>query len=196
MQEREQKKRKVYRNFARSEKAIIRAYVELMQLDGGKRITVTDIVNKADLNRSTFYSHFKSAEDVRARIHSDIIDELFSSMNMKDYRNILSDPYPAMEHVVRIIKKDEGMYKILLNTPGANSFLKKLRDSVVNQYLSDEVILPRVKNKVELEMNLRLFIGGFVAVLEDWASGTLNIPLEECTRIMSELIKNYVRTCV
>ena len=61
----EEKKKKTYRNFTRSEKAIIRAYVELMQKKVRSRITVTDIVNTADLNRSTFYAHFKSADDVR-----------------------------------------------------------------------------------------------------------------------------------
>ena len=55
----EKTKKKTYRNFKRSEKAIIRAYVELIQNKGDKRITVTDIVENADLNRSTFYSHFK-----------------------------------------------------------------------------------------------------------------------------------------
>ena len=58
-----EKERKTYRNFKRSEKAIIHSYVELMQKN--KRITVTDIVESADLNRSTFYSHFKSADEVR-----------------------------------------------------------------------------------------------------------------------------------
>ena len=53
----EVKKKKTYRNFTRSEKAIVHAYVELMQKN--KKITVTDIVNTADLNRSTFYAHFK-----------------------------------------------------------------------------------------------------------------------------------------
>ena len=48
----EVKKKKTYRNFTRSEKAIVHAYVELMQKN--KKITVTDIVNTADLNRSTF----------------------------------------------------------------------------------------------------------------------------------------------
>ena len=47
----EVKKKKTYRNFTRSEKAIVHAYVELMQKN--KKITVTDIVNTADLNRST-----------------------------------------------------------------------------------------------------------------------------------------------
>ena len=43
----EVKKKKTYRNFTRSEKAIVHAYVELMQKN--KKITVTDIVNTADL---------------------------------------------------------------------------------------------------------------------------------------------------
>ena len=46
-------------------KAIVHAYVELMQKN--KKITVTDIVNTADLNRSTFYAHFKTADDVREK---------------------------------------------------------------------------------------------------------------------------------
>ncbi len=57
------KEKKTYRNFTRSEKAIVHAYVELMHKN--KKITVTDIVNTADLNRSTFYAHFKTADDVR-----------------------------------------------------------------------------------------------------------------------------------
>lgn len=189
----EEKKKKTYRNFTRSEKAIIRAYVELMQHKGGSRITVTDIVNTADLNRSTFYAHFKSAEDVREKIQSDIINELLGSLNKREFRNTLSDPYPAMKHVITFIEKDEEMYKILLNTSGADKFLKRLRDIVIDQYLSDQVILPYIKDRDEFEMNLRLFIGGFVSVIEDWAAGSLKMTLEKCTIIMSDSIRNCVQ---
>ncbi|MGN0106528.1 MAG: TetR/AcrR family transcriptional regulator [Hominilimicola sp.] len=185
----EEKKKKTYRNFTRSEKAIIRAYVELMQKKGDGRITVTDIVNTADLNRSTFYAHFKSSEDVRAKIQSDVINELLGSMNKRDYRNALSDSYPAMMHVIAFIKKDEEMYKMLLNTEDANKFLKKLRDIVIEKYLSDEVILPRIKDRDEFEMNLRMFIGGYVSVIEDWAAGNVKMPLEKAAKIMSDSVK-------
>lgn len=185
----EEKKKKIYRNFSRSEKAIIRAYVELMQNKEGSRITVTDIVNTADLNRSTFYAHFKSADDVREKIHSDIINELLGYMNARDDRNSLSDPYSAMMHVITFIGKDEDMYKMLLNTEGANKFLKKLRDIVIDRYLSDKVILPRIKDRDEFEMNLRMFIGGYVSVIEDWAAGNVKMPLEKAAKIMSDSVK-------
>ena len=185
----EEKKKKTYRNFTRSEKAIIRAYVELMQKKGRSRITVTDIVNTADLNRSTFYAHFKSADDVREKIQSDIINELTSSLNKRDFRNALSDPYPAMMHVIAFIRKDEEMYKMLLNTEGANKFLKKLRNIVIEKCLSDEVILPYIKDRDEFEMNLRMFIGGYVSVIEDWAAGNINMPVEKTAKIMSDSVK-------
>lgn len=185
----EEKRKKTYRNFTRSEKAIIRAYVELMQKKGRSRITVTDIVNTADLNRSTFYAHFKSADDVREKIQSDIINELTSSLNKRDFRNALSDPYPAMMHVIAFIRKDEEMYKMLLNTEGANKFLKKLRNIVIEKCLSDEVILPYIKDRDEFEMNLRMFIGGYVSVIEDWAAGNINMPVEKTAKIMSDSVK-------
>ncbi len=184
----EERQKKTYRNSIRSEKSIIHAYVQLMQNKTSKRITVTDIVNKADLNRSTFYAHFKSAEDVRERIQKDVLKELLGSLDKNDYRNSLANPYIAMEHVIDFLKKDEEMYKMLLNTPGVDSFLNELRDIVIKQYLSDEVILPNIHDREGFEMNMRLFIGGYLSVVKDWAAGNVTIPLERCTQIMSESI--------
>ncbi len=190
----EPKKRKTYRNFTRSEKAIIHAYVELMQSKERGRITVTDIVNKADLNRSTFYAHFKSVEDVPEKIHADIISKLLGSLDNYNFRNSLSNPHLAMRHILTFIKQDEEMYKILLNTDGAPKFLRSLKYITIQQYLSDETILPYIKDRDEFELNLRLFIGGFISIIEDWASGNLSVSLERATEVVGDAIKKYVRT--
>ncbi len=190
----EVKKRKNYRNYTRSEKAIIRAYVELMSKKD--KISVTDIVNCADLNRSTFYAHFKCVDDVREKIHSDVIEKLLGSIDVHSYRNSLENPYLAMSRIVEFIKSDEELYKTMLNTAGADKFLKQLRDIVIERYLSDEVILPHIKDRNSFEMNLRLFIGGYVSVLEDWAAGNVKMSLEECARIMSKSIENCIRVYI
>lgn len=78
---------------------------------------------------------------------------------------------------------------MLLNTEGANKFLKKLRNIVIEKCLSDEVILPYIKDRDEFEMNLRMFIGGYVSVIEDWAAGNINMPVEKTAKIMSDSVK-------
>lgn len=184
--------RKIYRNSIRSEKAIIRAYVELMQNKEGGRISVTDIVNTADLNRSTFYAHFKSADDVRERIHTDVITKLLRAIDSDDYGDSLKEPYIRLRHITEFMKEDEEMYKMLLNTDGANKFLKKLRDIIIEKYLSDVVTLPYIKDRDTFEMNLRLFVGGYMSIVEDWAAGNIHMSLDDCARITSESVKACV----
>lgn len=190
----EVKKKKTYRNFTRSEKAIVHAYVELMQKN--KKITVTDIVNTADLNRSTFYAHFKTADDVREKIQTDVINELFGSINKNAIKSVLEDPYDIMNHVREFIEGDEEMYKMLLNTDGADKFLKRLRDIVIEKCMRDASEASYISDKEAFEMNLRLFIGGYVSVIEDWAAGSIGMSLKKCTEIMSESIKICVQKYV
>lgn len=190
----EVKKKKTYRNFTRSEKSIIRAYLELVLEQ--EKITVTDIVERADLNRSTFYAHFKSVDDVHQKIENDVIEELLGSLNKNDYRNSLENPYIAMNRVREFIEKDEEMYKMLLNSDGANKFLERLRDIVIEQYMSDIVILPRIQDRDSFEMNVRLFVGGYVYVIKDWAAGNIKMSLDKCTMIMAESIKTCVKSYV
>jgi len=50
--------RKENRNARRSRQMIREAFEELLEEKGFHKITVTDIVARADLNRSTFYAHY------------------------------------------------------------------------------------------------------------------------------------------
>ena len=50
--------RKVYKSALRSRKWIRQAFMELLREKDFEKITVTDIVNRADINRSTFYAHY------------------------------------------------------------------------------------------------------------------------------------------
>lgn len=185
----EEKKRKTYRNFTRSERAIIRAYVELMHEKRSGKITVTDIVNKADLNRSTFYAHFKASDDVREKIHADVVKGLMEAMEKSDYRNSLSSPKVVLWHILDFLRKDEEVYKMLLRTEGASSFLRDVEDAVVDKYMTDQVMLPKIKDKDEFEMVLRLFIGGFISVLQDWARDEIKIPLERVIELTERSIR-------
>ena len=47
-----------YKNAVRSRKMIQRALVALLQEKELDKITVTDIVTRADINRGTFYAHY------------------------------------------------------------------------------------------------------------------------------------------
>ncbi len=180
-------KRKPYRNSIRSEKMIIRAFVELMQKKDEKKITVTDVVNEADINRSTFYAHFKSIDDVRERIHSDVMESIMIFVN-KGSDNGEAEPERTFDLIVNFLESDASFYKALINRVGADKFLRQLREKVIGICLNNPAIMNKVSDRKKLEVAMRIFIGGYVSIIEDWANGSLNATLAECTDVMKECI--------
>jgi len=57
--------KKEYRSAIRSRRLINQAFLELLREKPFEKITVTDIVKRADINRSTFYAHYP---DVRGLV--------------------------------------------------------------------------------------------------------------------------------
>lgn len=53
-----------YRSARRSRKMIREAFLTLLKTKRESRITVTDIVEQADINRSTFYAHYPNVHSV------------------------------------------------------------------------------------------------------------------------------------
>lgn len=62
----ESKARPVDRRVARTSRAIVEAFNELMFHDGVSKISATRIADRANIGRSTFYEHFSSCDAVLA----------------------------------------------------------------------------------------------------------------------------------
>lgn len=78
---------KEYKNYTRSKNAIEKALIELLQegheLDS---ISVTELSEKALVNRGTFYNHYQTVDDVLAGIE----DEFMESLSLALVRTDLS----------------------------------------------------------------------------------------------------------
>lgn len=64
-------RKKDYPDLSKTKLLIIEAFFDLLQEDDFEKITVTQILQEADLARATFYINYKTKEDiVRSYIHS------------------------------------------------------------------------------------------------------------------------------
>ena len=63
----------------RTKKLLRQALTRLMKEKDFGSITVTDVVREADINRGTFYAHYRDVYDLRERIEADMIAD-FRSM--------------------------------------------------------------------------------------------------------------------
>ena len=69
------------RRIKKTKTAIKDAYMGLLQKQTINEISVVDITNRININRSTFYFHYKSIVDVQNEIEDDIIDSILELVN-------------------------------------------------------------------------------------------------------------------
>ncbi|WP_141499890.1 TetR/AcrR family transcriptional regulator [Paenibacillus luteus] len=71
--------KKIDRRIIRSKEALKQAFMQLMSQKRFAAISITEIVELANYNRGTFYSHFESKDALLDEIMSDLIEDLLRS---------------------------------------------------------------------------------------------------------------------
>ncbi|MBQ3267212.1 MAG: TetR/AcrR family transcriptional regulator [Atopobiaceae bacterium] len=59
----------------KTRRAITEAILELMYEEGFEAVTIKQILDRAEVNRSTFYAHYRDKYDLRDKIEQQLLDE-------------------------------------------------------------------------------------------------------------------------
>ena len=106
-------------------------------------ITVTDLIKKAGISRSSFYTHYNSINDLVESIQDETLDVL--SSDITNFNNI-DDIYNYIDKIFEILKNNEYFYKSILNSDEAFKFANNIIDK-----LTDRLLI--YFNNKELEVN-------------------------------------------
>lgn len=128
------------RRIRKSKNAMKQALIFLMHEKDFKEISITDIVQIADLNRGTFYKHYQYKEELLEEVIDDVIKDLIDS-----YR----DPYKGVEvflvseltsSAIKIfdhVEKYKSFYSLLGNTNFLFDLQKRICDELKRLLLDD-----------------------------------------------------------
>ncbi len=178
----------VYRNKIRSKNMIKKAFFELLEEKEYKKITVTDIVKKADLNRSTFYAHYLDVRAITEELENEVIDKMMELLKKFKFKNFFNNPTPLLLEISRFLESNEAEYRILLKINDTEIFLKKLRD-IFSNYMRLDTDIPNYLSDTKM-VNLRIsyFSGGIINMYQDYFNGKLNCTLNDISLEVAKLL--------
>jgi len=132
---------KMDRRKARTRALLHKALVEVLEEKGATRITVSDIVEKAELNRSTFYLHYTDAIDLLERVKADIwtgLTERMKNLNPYNYLSyaVRNEPDPALVKVIEYYGEHADFFKVILGPNGDPAFAARIKDFLKGHHLS------------------------------------------------------------
>ncbi|CDQ37905.1 TetR/AcrR family transcriptional regulator [Virgibacillus salexigens] len=109
---------KVDRRVHKSKNALKTALIQLMKEKDMQQITITDIVNKADLNRGTFYKHYDIQEALFEELMEDVITDLTQSFR-EPYQNkqtfILHEMNASTIKIFEHVARYSDFYQTIIN---------------------------------------------------------------------------------
>ena len=103
------------RRFKKNKKEIRRAFIDLVIEKGYDKLTISEITERADINRMTFYSHYESIEDIFHEFCDDMEADIASAIsNEKDFDidrlfKLLNELMNEEIDFYRLVAKDNRM---------------------------------------------------------------------------------------
>lgn len=182
------------RNYKRIDKLIVDSFIELCKKRKANDITVSALCDKANINRTTFYNHYKDIWDIIETIETDIINKIDQVLNDFSYYLFIKNPSPTLSKLNNIINEKPDFYKKLFHLSDSHFFIDKLKDIFRNKILESPNIPNAFTSSIQGQIIISIFIGGLANAYSDWFNQNINCSLEVITQQISEFIKKTAPT--
>ncbi|MGW4471303.1 TetR/AcrR family transcriptional regulator [Nonomuraea sp. NPDC004354] len=155
------------RRVRRTRRAVQDALVALILEKGYSAVTVTDIINRADVGRSTFYSHFADKQDVLVS-NIEELGFLHPDHAVRE-GELFAFSLPMFEHV----REQRSLVRALLGRRSggpAEAHGERLLAAVVR----DELVARAGGPAPSLDLMVICVVGAFLGLVRAWVDGEIS----------------------
>lgn len=164
------------------------ALVELMEEQPLEKITVTDVCQRADMNRSTFYSHYRDVSQLLYEMETEVIDQL--PMKSEDSENLTSEEYlRQLEAFFRYIQENARLFHTLIVQSEGSGFYHRLVNEVLRVTVGGFE-----ETSLQNQYACSYCVNGVVGILKDWIGSDFPISAGDFARIVACMTYNSLRT--
>ena len=182
--------KKEYRSSIRSRKMIQTAFQELLREKPFEKITVTDIVNRADINRSTFYAHYPDVRGLVEVMMDNVVQKSIDLVADMDFREILTDPTAMLKGLLEIGMENLELYRLLSQSDFALRQVEFVKAAFLKKAVTELNIPEEIRTSSRYKVQISFFIGGILNTYQQWMLGDLDCPPEEIVEYIAPLIQS------
>ncbi len=121
----------------KTRQAIIDAFVGLLNKSCYEKVSVKDIIEAANVGRSTFYSHFETKEELARQICYDLFEHIFShvipSCSTHDFSFMPQNAETRIAHILYHLRDKRSYYLGIINYDEGTMFLRFFRDYMLHK---------------------------------------------------------------
>lgn len=184
---------KLDRRVVRTRKMLAAALLELMQEKNFDEITITDIAERADMNRATFYLHYGTKEELLYKSLEERFDKLVQSI--EEQMQVPESGYIWAEStynrlVFEHVAEHVDLYKVILDQNGMGAIIHRVIDyiSAVGYRTTMNQVPEEFKPEIPVEIVSRHVAGSMFSLLVWWVRHDMPYSAAEMARMCHQLV--------
>lgn len=156
----------------KSKKAIKDAFLQLIKEKNYGNITITDIANKAMINRKTFYMHYETKENLYNEITDELLEEITPPIVYEGIHSLKGkDQRAAVTHLLLKIKENKDVFEILINDNTNQEFITKLKKKLINElFFRSHIDLTDKDTLFTFDLLSEAYFSLFKVIIQWWAN--------------------------
>ena len=144
--------------------AILKAFSALLERRRYEQISVQDIIERADVGRSTFYAHFETKDALLKALCSDIFDHIFEGETC-EYSSKNEGLKETLAHILWHLKEKQGDVKGLLGSESGELLMQYFKEYL---YLLFQKRIGEFHTQAPEDFLLHHLVGAFAETVYWW----------------------------
>lgn len=178
----------------KTRQAIFSAFVKLLETRRYEKITVQEILDEANIGRSTFYAHFETKDELLKAICKELFGHIIdSAMDRTHTHGLYSQgeaPQSVFCHLLQHLKENDNNILGLLSCESSDIFLRYFKDSL-NELIQTQFVnhCRRENQNLPQDFLVNHISGSFVEMVLWWLKDRERHTPEELDRYFRSVIE-------
>lgn len=180
------------RNSRRSKKLIRQSFIELVKEKKDiTKISVKEIIDKADISKSTFYAHYQDIYAVLEEFENELIDEITSAIE-EFFKDKNKDFEPYIKRLLFLFQENENFYSMFFKSDIYVSLVEKIKKIIKNE-LSKYIVkeLPNTDKKT-ISFVVSFFTNGITYLMVDYFKNNLDLSLDDVAQKINDMLSEVM----
>ena len=161
---------------------------------GNVKITVQEIIDAANIGRTTFYAHFETKDDLVKAMCEELVGHIISSaMDCTHTHGLYSNnnvPESVFCHLLQHLQENENNILELLSCENSDLFLRYFKDNL-KELLQNQFVNQNRRNNKDIPQDFLVnhITGSFVEMVLWWIKNQMKEPPEKLDKYFRAVIE-------
>ncbi|WPC43695.1 TetR/AcrR family transcriptional regulator [Clostridium sp. JS66] len=177
--------KKLDRRIRKTKQTLLQALTKLMSKKKINNITVKELTDLADVNRSTFYLYYKDIFDIVDKIESELINDFSETYDkFSKEATTYDDLFHFFIYLFEFVQNNGEMFEIFLCQSGEYTFIEKLKDAIKHC----KIPLDDTSSEVEAKYCMPFAISGCIGVVQQWLIDGMKTSPKDMAGILVKML--------